>query len=297
MALMPDQAAVLRELMERHVVSEAGDYPSSETAGCRVWTIASGKGGVGKSLLALNLAIALAQRGHTVCLLDAQPGGGHHDLLCGLNSEWTLADFQSGYRTLSEVVLTGPAGIHLLSGATELLELPCSNEDVPSQTWWEFSEFLDQHTFVIMDAPTGNQKLTRELIRISDRCHLVTTPELTSVAECYSLIKTLSVEDTYPDLEVLINQATSEAGAVAIADRLRQTTHTFLQRELGAVGFIPYDTAVSQSVGLQQPFLVCDSDSPASQHVIRLAESGMKEDLERPRKWSERFQSLVPSVS
>src|SRR5262245_61998403 len=111
---MHDQAQILRGMMERRtelaVVEPLPVRPQARTV-----AVTSGKGGVGKSSVALNLAIALQKMGHSVCLFDANLGLGNIDLLCGLNGYWNLSHVVSGARTVSEIVLEGPCGIHVRS--------------------------------------------------------------------------------------------------------------------------------------------------------------------------------------
>src|SRR5690606_28127181 len=109
MPMTTDQAKALRGLMERRLVTD--DAPALPPRTALTVAVTSGKGGVGKSNIALNLAVALAKANHSVCLLDANLGLGNLDLLCGLNGYWNLSHVLSGARTLQEVVLQGPCGI------------------------------------------------------------------------------------------------------------------------------------------------------------------------------------------
>src|SRR5579863_3134542 len=121
--MMSDQAQVLRGLMEHR--DEAPWRQSSarqKTGVAKTVSITSGKGGVGKSNIALNVGIALAQAGHSVCLLDANLGLGNIDLLCGLNGYWNLSHVMNGVRTLDDICLEGPCGLRVIPGASGLSE-------------------------------------------------------------------------------------------------------------------------------------------------------------------------------
>src|SRR5262245_37802904 len=111
---MHDQAQILRGMMERRTELAAVE-PHAPVPHARTIAVTSGKGGVGKSTVALNLAISLQKFGHSVCLLDANLGLGNIDLLCGLNGYWNLSHVVSGARTVSEIILDGPGGVHVRS--------------------------------------------------------------------------------------------------------------------------------------------------------------------------------------
>src|SRR5262245_25715890 len=132
--MMSDQAQVLRGLMEQREETPWRESASHKTSSAQTISITSGKGGVGKSNIALNLGIVLAQTGHSVCLLDANLGLGNIDLLCGLNGYWNLSHVMTGARTLEEIALEGPHGLKVIPGASGLSETadcsPSAQQDI-----------------------------------------------------------------------------------------------------------------------------------------------------------------------
>jgi flagellar biosynthesis protein FlhG len=236
------------------------------STGCRSLAVTSGKGGVGKSVLALNLAVALQQLGQRVCLLDASFALGHLELLCGLNSYWNLTHVLSGARHLDDVLLDGPGGIHLIAGLGGLV-------DGSQQAAWLWStlETLEaRYDWLIVDTGGGGSRLVRPLVTAADDALVVTTPEATALADAYAAVKSLAGANG-PELGVIVNQAASAEQASKILDRLAATARHFLHVQIGVGTWVPSDPAVPQSVHRRQPFVVNDPQGDASRSVRRLA--------------------------
>lgn len=269
---MRDQATILRGLMERHAQPQARQERTASPTGTRCLAIASGKGGVGKSHIALNLAIQLSKTGRSVCLLDANPGPGNLELMCGLNGYWNLKHVATGARSVADVALEGPQGIHLLSGAAEILASPFRSPTASQlHVWDEVAEFLNQHKYVIIDTASGDQPLTRRLMQAADCTWLVTTPELTAIADAYSLVKSCAAQGALPQIEILVNRSESAVQARDIIDRMQQTARNFLQQEIYSAGYLPQDACVSNAVAQRQPFVLANPRSAAAQAIIQLA--------------------------
>lgn len=270
---MTDQANVLRTLMERcHAISSWATDAEPGSPAVRAHTIAvtGGKGGVGKSNIALNAAIAMAEQETTVCLLDANPGLGNIDLLCGLNGYWNLSHVVTGARTLREIVLHGPGGVDVIPGVSGLNDLADCAESVQTDIFNQLRVLDEQYDYILIDTGTGIDRSVRRFITASDLVLIVTTPEPTAVADAYATIKSLSsVEEL--QLDVLVNRAVSSDQADVIIDRLRQTSQLFLRTNVESMGFLPRDESIPDAVTRRIPFLLHNPESPASRAVRQLA--------------------------
>lgn len=267
---MHDQAQVLRGLMEqRDEVSTLAFRESTLPA--RTLAVTSGKGGVGKSVVALNVGIALAEAGHSVCLLDGNLGLGNIDLLCGLNGYWNLAHVLSGARTLREITLQGPSGLQVIPGASGLIDVADCPLSAQQEVLRQLEELEYDHEFLIIDTGTGIHRAVRQFVSNADLGLVVTTPEPTAIADAYATIKAYSVTHPGLDLDVIVNRADNAAQARDILNRVQRTTQTFLHSEVTSAGFIPEDHHVVKSVRRQTPFRVLFPESPASRAVDQLA--------------------------
>jgi flagellar biosynthesis protein FlhG len=262
-----DQAAGLRAALHRQSLPAA----DAQANCCRAIAVTSGKGGVGKSHLALNLAVALAQHGRRVCLVDGNLGLGNLDLLCGLNGYWNLSHVVSGARLLNDVLLRGPAGIHLIPGGSGIADLADCPPHVQKQLLRELQSLEAEHDVLLIDTGSGIHPLARQFALAADDILLVTTPEPTAIADAYATIKSLSVAAA-SELHVAVNQVDSAEQAQQVLERLQQTARLFLRVGLGRGGWIPRDPAVSAAAWQRTPFLLLDEQCPAAKAVRQLAE-------------------------
>lgn len=269
---MTDQASALREMIERRQARER--FAPTAPISPRAFTIAvtSGKGGVGKSNIALNLAIALARQQASVGILDANLGLGNIDLLCGLNGYWNLSHVVTGARSLNEIVLTGPEGIHVVPGASGLADVADCPDSAQQEIFLQLEDFEQSHDFVIIDTGPGIHRSVREFVTSAALVLLVTTPEPTALADAYATVKALSTTDDGPRIELLVNQVASATQADAVIQRLQQTARLFLNSDVGSAGAIPFDASVATAIQRRQPFLLENSHSPAAAAITQLAQ-------------------------
>ena len=258
---MRDQASSLRNLIQRR----SADAPTAASERARIVAFTSGKGGVGKSNLALNVAVAMAQAGSRVCLLDAHPGSSSIDLLCGLNCYWNFGHVLTGAKSLGEVILKGPAGINLWLGASGLLEVLESQELAEQVAALETA-----YDVLIVDAGTGMTESARRFARVADVTFLVTTSEPTAIADAYATLK--AWHGTVPLMpDVLVNRAGSAAQAKQILDRFAQTVELFLRCPTPNGCWVAEDAAVPQAVLARRPFVETAPDGAAARDVRAIA--------------------------
>lgn len=272
---MSDQANALRGMMENRAIHamQAGatlDVSGASDRLAHTITVTSGKGGVGKSHVALNLAVALAQQGSSVCLLDANLGLGNIDLLCGLNGYWNLSHVITGARRLEDIILTGPAGIRVVPGASGIEEVADCHETVRADILNQLLTLEKQHDFLVVDTATGIHHSVRQFVTFADVVLVLTTTELTSIADAYATVKTLSA-CRIPEIDLVVTQADTAQQARNIVERIKQTSKTFLHTKVESAGMIPRDPAVVTSVARRSPFLVEFPQSPASRAIVQLA--------------------------
>lgn len=280
---MRDQASALRNLIQRPTAFEATSLPS-ERQRARVIVFASGKGGVGKSNLALNVAVAMSQSGSRVCVLDANPGLSNIDLLCGLNCYWNLSHVVTGAKSLHEVILKGPAEINVIPGASELVQLADASASGQHEICSQLESLEMAYDVLVVDLGSGLHEVSRRFVAVSDVAFIITTPEPTAIAGAYATLKTWH-DDLPPATEVVVNRANSAAQAGQILDRIAQTSELFLRQEVPTGSSVAEDPSVAKAVFARQPFLCLLPDSPASRDVRQIAKRALT-GATKPRKES-----------
>lgn len=260
-----DQARGLRALIQQRARRSHAIPPH-----CRSITILSSKGGVGKSVIALNLAVSLAHFGKRVCLLDANAGVGNIDLLCRLNGYWNFGHVVSGARRVSDITLTGPAGVSILPGAFALRDIAAHSPDVQSELLVQLTEIEQQHDVLVIDSGCGLPEWSRGLASCSDDALILTTGEPTAIAEAYATVKALHTVQGLA-ISVIANRMTDLQSARLI-EGLQSTTRTFLRSNLSFGCGIPDDPLVAESVQVRLPLVERNPSSPAARAIRQLAE-------------------------
>ena len=286
---MSDQADGLRQLVRARSGTTALAEPEpplrTPHAPCKARSLllTSGKGGVGTSNLALNLAIALGELGQRVVLVDADLGLANIDLLCGITPAHDLGDVLSGDHSLAEVVVEGPSGVKVLPGAHGMRTLPDVLGDGPARLAAELAALESDADFVIVDAGSGLGPGIATLAAAADEVVVVTTPEPTSVADAHATIgrfrRLAGVR-----LRALVNQAASAAEGDDVLTRLCASSRQFLGAVVTPLGHVQSDPHVPLAVRARQPFLRAYPGAAASRGVRRLARAIAGERQPRTRR-------------
>jgi flagellar biosynthesis protein FlhG len=281
---MSDQADGLRQLVQARTAGGSGgtavaDPPAAAARRAEVeppartqsLILTSGKGGVGTSNLALNLAIALGELGQRVVLVDADLGLANIDLLCGLAPAVDLGDVLTGETPLVEAIVEGPAGIRIVPGAHGMRTLVEVLGDAPGRLVAELAELEAEADFVLVDAGSGLGPGILTLAAAADEVVLVTTPEPTSVADAHAAINRFRRLAGPPRLLAVVNQAASAAEACDVLDRLTASSRQFLGTVVTGLGHVRSDPHVPLSVRIRRPLLVAYPNALASRGIRRLA--------------------------
>lgn len=265
---MQDQANGLR-----HLIRETGGG-SEEPPGHRARTlvVTSGKGGVGKSNLSLNLAISLAQRGRRVVLLDADFGPANVDVLCQIQGPYNLSHLLTGARKLSEVLVPGPAGVRIIPGARGVRDLADAARGAPASLLEELDGLEEETDDLVVDTGSGLHRTVREFIVVADLPLLVTTPEPTAVTDAYAVIKSLAAQEPPLCWHLVVNQASSPGEAHEVLDRIGAACRRFLGITVPAAGYVLADPHVPAAVRRRRPVILEYPACPASRSIGRLAE-------------------------
>ncbi len=237
----------------------------------RSLAITSGKGGVGKSCVALNLAVSLARCQQRVLLVDADLGLGNQAILLGLSPERTLEEVLSGLCPIEAAVLDGPEGVVVLPASSQLL--PWRPAALTAGGLAPLRSFEAQFDFVLVDTGAGLAPKVLDFAAATDQLLLLTTPEATAIGDAYAVFKVLL--QRRPDLAsgLLVNMADSAQEAAELQERFAEMARRFLGAEIDNWGYIPLDRYVREAAKRQIPFTLATPAPPAAKALARLAET------------------------
>jgi len=267
---MRDQAARLRELVS-HSTGKPSPPPVLQTAGTRIIAVASGKGGVGKSNLVANLAIALAQKGKKVVVFDADLGLANLDILLGLVPRYTLYDVLYGRKEMRDVVIEGPAGVRVIPGGSGIQELANVNPQDQQRLLDALREVAGAADFLLIDTGAGISRVVLGFLAAAGEVIIVTTTEPTALTDAYGVIKILAKYGEHSAIETVINRVTSLREGEDASRRLKMTALRFLNLELESLGCIREDKMLIRAVKEQQPVLLKYPFSHAAEDIQVIA--------------------------
>ena len=235
----------------------------------KLLTIASGKGGAGKTSISLNLALALADANYRVCLFDADLGLANVNILTGLYPQYGLAQVMEGSHTLSDIMIRNFNGIDIIpgsSGVEKLADLTSHEAGLLIQSFLQ----LPDYDYFLIDTSAGISAQVLSFCRAAQEMILVVTPEPTSLTDAYSLLKVLSKKGAMPKIRVVVNRVRTAQEAKASYAKLKKTVFNFLSTRISPLGIVARDPNVSNAVVSQVPFFVKYPDTPATRCIRAL---------------------------
>lgn len=241
----------------------------------RVITITSGKGGVGKSNISVNLAIQMSRLGKRVVILDADFGLANIEVMLGIRPKYNLADMMFRGHSIQEIISDGPENIGFISGGSGLREMTDLNRDQIISLVNMMYELDHLADVVIIDTGAGISDTVMELVASSAEVLLIATPEPTSITDAYALLKTLhrhaDFENGRTRIKMVGNRIQSYEEGKDLFFKLDTVVQKFLGMEMEYLGAIPYDEKLSQAVMRQQPVSLAHPDAPAARAILELA--------------------------
>ncbi|HHV98986.1 MAG TPA: MinD/ParA family protein [Clostridiaceae bacterium] len=257
---MVDQAHKLRQAISSIRTKESSNpsenQSESSNKAARVITVTSGKGGVGKTNITVNLAVALSKMGLKVIVIDADFGLANIDVLLGIIPEFTLLDVIKGEKSILEVLCDGPQNIKFISGGSGVEELVRLDKN-QLEKFVENIGLLDKLVDIILiDTGAGLSESVMSFVMAADEILLVTTPEPTSIMDAYALIKMVANRDKSKNIRIIANRVETPGEAEDIINKLCIVSYNFLSIKLNSLGYVLRDDMVIRAVKMQQPFLL-----------------------------------------
>lgn len=266
-----EQAKGLRRWVAGQEQAEQGCDQEIDRSSTRVMAITSGKGGVGKSNLTLNLGLALAKKGQRVIILDADLGLANINILLGAEPPQTLADVLEGHQSLRAILWRGPEGVQIIPGASGVARLAAADSTEIDHIIEGFRELDGESDWLLIDTGAGISPHVMSFVLASDEVLVVTSPEPTALADAYGLIKAIWESESRPNIRLVVNRAQGLDRAERMGRRLIELAGRMLQVEIGWAGLIQDDERVPQAISQQRPFVLAYPGTIASRDVEALA--------------------------
>ena len=270
---MADQAEKLRVLSKEALVTKNKDIDAEKSTLAHVIAITSGKGGVGKSTFTVNLALALANYGKKVLIIDADLGMANIDVMMGCLAKYSMVDVIEGKLAFDEVVVTGPRNIKLLPGGSGIKALPSLSSIELQRIVNQSMQYEKNTDFILFDTGAGMSETVLSFLLAADDVFIVTTPEPTSLTDAYSIVKAYcsNCGQSVVPLRLVINRTSNADESNLVSEKLCKVTSKFLQVGIEKLGYILEDSAVTNSIRSQNPLMLQFPDSPAAACIERIA--------------------------
>ncbi len=269
---MSDQAETLRRLAQDH----------APVARARVIAITSGKGGVGKTNLAVNLAIAASRLGLRTGVLDGDLGLANVDIVLGVAPEFNLGHVLYGEKRLEQIRVQGPEGIAVFAGGAGVYELANLSEWLLQRFIYAIETLDAQLDLLILDTGAGISRNVMSFVLACNELLVVTTPELTAITDAYGMIKLVTTSNPEAKVRVVVNMARDERQAQHVFRSLATVVHQFLgtEADMELLGYVPFDSSVPKAVDQQVPLVVSYPYSRAARNVGLIARRLITEGTE-----------------
>lgn len=267
-----DQADSLRN--QHRTMRKSPSSKGSHRA--RKIAVTSGKGGVGKSNVSLNMAIAFGRLGRRVLLIDADTNLANIDILLGIHVQNTLADVIVGSAFFSDTLIDGPEGIQIMPGSSGAVEMLDKDDVVRDRILASFDDLEQRYDIVLIDTGAGLSESIMQFVTSADDVILVTNPEPTAITDAYAMLKVASYRNTTMNAHVLINLSPKPQEAKETFDKLQLAVRNFLQFDINYLGALPIDPNIPQAVAERTPFIIRNPRSSASTAMVMMAHKLLK---------------------
>lgn len=237
----------------------------------RVIAITSGKGGVGKTNIAVNLAIALAQLGRRVILWDLDFGLANVHVLLNLGVQADLSDVLRGEKGIDDVMTTGPAKIHVVPGASGDEDLANLGPKERRQLLKVIEHMAQRADYIILDTGAGIAANTVQFTAAADDILIVTTPEPTAMLDAYATMKVMYGTSPFSRMHLIMNMARDRREARQALMRMATISHHFLSGQLMEDGYLLHDHAIGDAVRRRKPFILSAPDSQPARAIQVIA--------------------------
>ncbi len=276
-----DQAEQLRNVIKQKNQNNINN--------ARTLTITSGKGGVGKSNMAVNLAIWFRKMGQRVIILDADFGLANVEVMFGTVPEYNLSDLIFGGKSIRDIITKGPMDIGFISGGSGILDLNNLTKEQIAYLVHSLSLLNDLCDVLIIDTGAGVSDAVLEFVLASPEVIMVTTPEPSSLTDSYSLLKALYKNPKFirngTNIHLVANKVNSEAEGEAVYTKLSSVVEKFLDGKLHYLGMIPADPVLEKAVRNQKMVSISAPNARSTKAFEIISQNLMTGDDKNRYRW------------
>ncbi|MCR5797198.1 MAG: MinD/ParA family protein [Eubacterium sp.] len=290
-----DQAEKLRKMLK----SQASEKRETNAKVAKVITVTSGKGGVGKSSLSVNLAIQLSRMGKRVIVFDADIGLANIEIMLGVRPLYNLADLMYRGKNIKDIITYGPENVGFISGGSGIHELSNLTKDQIYSLVHKLIELDQLADVIIVDTGAGISDMVLEFVAASEEILLVATPEPTSITDAYALLKTLNrkIRDRADNttVKLVANQVNNESEAVELYKKFGIVVDKFLDIGIEELGSVPYDRDMQKAIMKQAPISISIPNAKSAKAIGEIARKleNIQEEPEHPIGMVRVFSRLI----
>lgn len=243
------------------------DTPETRRGSAVVFSVTSGKGGVGKTSVSVNMAVEFAKHDHRTIVVDCDLGLANAHILAGLRTGKTMSDYLDGGADLMDIIIDGPSGVKFISGGSGIKEMANLDEAGRQRIIDVISDLRPFCDVIILDTGAGISRAVTDFVAVSDHTIVVTTADFAAVADAYGIIKTCVHGEHSNSLHVLVNRVRSPHEAEQVFNKLRDCAKRFLGLDLNWLGLLPEDSVVEAAVVQRSPFREAFPESVVSRYL------------------------------
>ncbi len=246
---------------------------SRDLRSLKIIAVTSGKGGVGKTTVSLNLAIAMAARGLRTLLLDADLGLGNVHVFAGIAPRGSMMDLLDGRQSARNLLSPGPGGIQVLCGNSGSARMADLSPENIARVGHELAALGSEFDVMIIDTGAGISTQVMRFLAMADEIVVVTTPNIAATLDAYGIIKVMREEPMRGQIHLLVNQAESEGQAGAVSEKIRSCCERFLKYSPSALGSVTRDPVIEEANQSRKPLTLAEPGHPYAKTMARVAET------------------------
>jgi len=232
-----------------------------------VFAVTSGKGGVGKTSVSVNMGVDFAKNGYRTVVVDCDLGLANTHILAGVRADKTMSDYLEGRVDLLDIIIDGPAGVKLMSGGSGIKEMANLDDEGRQRILDVITDLRRFCDIMILDTGAGISRAVTDFVSVSDHMVVVTTADFAAVADAYGIIKTCAADGNADSMHVLVNRVRSPHEAEQVFNKLSDCAKRFLGLDLNWLGLLPEDSVVEAAVVQRLPFREAFPDSVVSRYL------------------------------